>query len=168
MRAAASSTVVLLALLAAACGSSPNDPPPDAGTGRPDADAASGDGGGADHDGGGVGSGCPESFTARAEGVPCFRVLTACDYPEGRCGCLLCELGPSSFGYAWSCRPWDSGGAGCPARSPPKGSSCDTAGLKCRFGAYCSVSVGDDLECADGTWQPAPPLDPCGYRSCPL
>jgi hypothetical protein len=76
-------------------------------------------------------------------------------------------MGAQAFGYTWTCRPWDSGGNGCPARSPAMSSACDTEGLVCRYAAYCSVSVGDDLECKNGMWQPAQPLDKCGYRSCP-
>lgn len=109
---------------------------------------------------------CPRSFTARAEGDTCFSVVSACDYPEGRCGCLVCEVDSQSFGYVWACRPWASGGAGCPARSPPIGSACDSPGEQCRYGAYCSVSVGDNLECKEGTWQPAAPLEACGHRMC--
>jgi hypothetical protein len=172
MFAPARSTAMMSVVLAlgAACGSSPNGPTgPYAGNGgdaAAGADATPGDA--IAETNSGVGLKCPDSFTGRAEGAPCFTVLTACDYPEGRCGCLVCEMGTQSFGYAWSCRPWESGGAGCPARSPPLGSPCDAAGLQCRYGAYCSVSVGDDLVCLDGTWQPAPPLDACGYRSCPF
>ena len=182
MHAAARLNVAACAFLAlgvsgASCGSSPNGP-----TGVYAGGAALADGGDAagvrDADdaraetsgtetGTGVGLGCPSSYTGRAEGTPCFTVLTACDYPEGRCGCLVCELGPQSFGFAWSCRRWDSGGVGCPARSPASSSPCDVEGLVCRYAAYCSVSVGDDLQCQGGTWQPAPPLDKCGYRSCP-
>jgi hypothetical protein len=113
------------------------------------------------------GPGCPASFTARAEGDSCFTVLPACDYPEGRCGCQVCEAAPQGFGYIWSCRRWDSGGLSCPTRSPAAGSPCDVPGLVCRYDAYCSVSVGDDLQCLDGTWQPAPPLEACGFRTCP-
>ena len=165
---------VVLAL-GAACGSSPNGPTGPYADARPDADddgtadddGATGDASGAETTSG-VGLKCPDSFTGRAEGAPCFTVLTACDYPEGRCGCLVCEMGTQTFGYAWSCRPWESGGAGCPARSPTLGSPCDGGGLQCRYAAYCGVSVGDDLECRDGTWQAAAPLAACGYRSCPF
>jgi hypothetical protein len=168
MSTGARSTVAMSIVLAfaAACSSSSNNPtrpyvaPGDAGLEAADASPS--------ESGSGVGLGCPATFTARAEGAPCFSVLTACDYPEGRCGCLVCEMNMSTFGYAWACRRWDSGGAGCPTRAPAAGSPCDGAGLVCRYGAYCSVSVGDDLECRDGTWQPAPKLEACGYRSCPL
>jgi hypothetical protein len=165
---------LVLALALAACGSSPNGPN---GTWAAAGDAAveagvDGEAGVPDAGGGeggsGVGLGCPAAFTGRAEGTPCFSVLTACDYPEGRCGCLVCEMSASGFGFAWACRPWDSGGNGCPARSPAAGAPCDSDGLVCRYDAYCSVSVGDDLECKDGVWQAAPKRESCGYRTCPL
>jgi hypothetical protein len=172
MRQAARVNVAACALLSVlgvvSCGSSPNGPTgvyADAAT-TGDADATVGDA----HpfaDETGVGLGCPSSYTARAEGTPCFSILTACDFPEGRCGCLVCELGATSFSYTWSCRPWESGGVGCPARAPAMGSPCDGEGLVCRYAAYCSVSVGDDLECRGGTWQPAAARQACGYRTCP-
>jgi hypothetical protein len=178
MSAGARSTLALsvaLVLALAACSSSANNPPvreAAASDASADAGAAVEAGDGPTRDvpeaGTGVGLGCPSSFTARAVGTPCFSIQTACDYPEGRCGCLVCEMSTSNFGFAWSCRPWDSGGNGCPARAPAAGEPCDAAGLVCRYDAYCSVSVGDDLECKDGTWQAAAKLDPCGYRSCPL
>lgn len=164
---------VALALALAACSSSANNPPVSgAAAGDAAADAAGDAGDGPARDapetGSGVGLGCPSSFTARPVGTPCFSIQSTCDYPEGRCGCLVCEMSTSNFGFAWSCRPWDSGGNGCPTRSPAAGDPCEAAGLVCRYDAYCSVSVGDDLECKDGTWQAAAKLDPCGYRSCPL
>jgi hypothetical protein len=182
MIAAASSTVALSAVLAlclAACSSSPNNPPPheagvEAGAdtaaeaGAPDApDDVVGDGPieGVLFD---AGPNCPSSFTARAEGDSCFRVVTACDYPEGRCGCLVCEVDAQSFGYVWSCRRWDTGGPSCPARSPQPGSACDDPGRVCRYSAYCSISVGDDVECQpDGRWGAAEAKPACGYRMCP-
>ena len=110
----------------------------------------------------------PASFTTRAEGDPCYAVLSACDYPEGRCGCVVCEVDAKSFGYVWSCRGWDTGGDGCPARSPRAGSACDTLGLPCRYGASCGISVGDDLDCGvSGTLEAAPPEPACGYPMCP-
>jgi hypothetical protein len=184
-RSTASEAAVVLALLAwsAGCSSSPNGPTGGAfawdGAAVPeDAFAAEGgDGEAADADapgdvleagaGGDGGPRCPESFTARAEGATCYTLLRGCDYPEGRCGCQICQAAPQGFGYIWSCRRWDSGGVSCPARSPAAGSPCDGPGLQCRYGAYCSISVGDDLQCLDGTWQPAAPLEACGYRVCP-
>ena len=144
MFAPVDSTVAVFAVLAlcAACGSSPErsrrGPTP---TARRGADAGDdgrgrrrrprvGDASGARDDERRAASTVPTRTRRRAEGAPCFTVLTACDYPEGRCGCLLCEMDIQSFGYAWSCRHWDSGGAGCPARSPPLGSPCDGAGLR--------------------------------------
>jgi hypothetical protein len=153
---------------AAACGSSPNGPPDPVAARDGGADALAD----APRDGdppspeAGLGLGCPASFSD-GDGTPCFSILPPCDYPEGRCGCLGC-LVPGGLGFAWACRPWDSGGFGCPARAPDMGSPCDGEGLVCRYAGYCSVSVGDDLTCQSGTWQPAPPLDPCGLRSCPF
>ncbi|HVU50601.1 MAG TPA: hypothetical protein VHL80_07925 [Polyangia bacterium] len=170
-RAISTLAVSLALALGGACGSSPNGPTgawADAGAAA-DAPLEAHDAGpelGGDETG--VGLGCPASFTGRADGTPCFSVLTACDYPEGRCGCLICEMGAAAFGYAWACRRWDSGGNGCPARAPDAGAPCDGEGLVCRYGAYCSVSVGEDLQCTGGAWQAAPTLEPCGYRSCPL
>jgi hypothetical protein len=175
MSADARSTVLVSIALAlvAACSSSANNPPGVSGAAgvRGDAGTDAAEAGsevGPTEGGSGVGLGCPASYGARAEGTPCFSVLTACDYPEGRCGCLVCEMNASSFGYAWTCRHWDSGGFGCPPRAPDLGAPCDGEGLVCRYGAYCSVSVGDDLECRGGSWQAAPKLEACGYRSCPL
>ena len=181
MTANARATGVLAAVLALAtpaCSSSPNGPPRDAGdarVGNDDADdfeagPETGDAAPETTDARTLldgGPRCPASYAARAEGETCFGVVIGCDYPEGRCGCLVCEVDAQHFGYVWSCRRWDSGGAGCPARSPPLGSTCDGPGEQCRYGAYCSVSVGDDLECDNGSWQPAPPVDACGYRLCP-
>jgi hypothetical protein len=178
MSARARSTVAMslsiIVALGAACGSSPNGPNgawADGGVADAGPTAEAGRIAEAGRDLGAeevAGLGCPASFTGRAEGAPCFSIASACDYPEGRCGCLVCEMGAASFGFAWSCRRWDSGGNGCPARAPDAGAPCDGAGLVCRYGAYCSVSVGDDLECRDGAWQPAARLEPCGYRTCPL
>jgi len=160
-----------LVLALGGCGSSPNGPTgPYADGGRPgEVDGGPGDGGpDAPELGTGLGLGCPDSFTGRAEGTPCFTPLGGCDYPEGRCGCLVCGVGANGFGFAWSCRPWESGGAGCPPRAPAKGDACDAEGIVCRFGGYCSIAVGDDLTCTGGTWQPAQPLEPCGFRACPM
>jgi hypothetical protein len=169
--------VVWAAVLAlASCGSSPNDPPPaDGAAGLSGGEAGAGEDGHSDRDDDDApegilfdaGPNCPSSFTARAEGASCFKVTLACDYPEGRCGCLLCEVNAENFGFAWSCRRWDSGGPGCPARAPAPGSTCANAGQECRYAASCSVPVGDDLECRDDTWQAATPQPACGYRMCP-
>jgi hypothetical protein len=173
MSASARSTWALsVALVLVACSSSANNPP----VREAAADSAAANDGAADdvaadasvpETGTGAGLGCPSSFTTRVVGTPCFS-MTACDYPEGRCACLPCEMPGSSFGFAWQCRPWDSGGNGCPARSPAAGEPCDAAGIVCRYDAYCSVSVGEDLECKDGVWQAAAKLDPCVYQSCPF
>jgi hypothetical protein len=102
---------------------------------------------------------CPAAFTTLAEGAACpVPDGVTCDYGEGRCGCLPCSTsttgGASTIiqGY-WSCRAWGSGGQGCPPMSPPVGSACNVPNQFCTYGGFCSISVGDDLECAGGTWQ---------------
>jgi hypothetical protein len=102
---------------------------------------------------------CPSSYAAGIQtglaGLACsVQESAACDYAEGRCSCLPCAStdGTSPHGI-WSCRAWDSGGAGCPAISPLAGTACPTANQFCTYGGLCSVAVGDDLECKAGFWQ---------------
>jgi hypothetical protein len=99
---------------------------------------------------------CPSTYAAAVhtglEALPCSVQVPACEYAEGRCSCLPCTSTGTPHG-TWSCRAWDSGGAGCPAISPLAGTACSTANQFCTYGNLCSVSVGDNLECKDGFWQ---------------
>jgi len=138
------------------------------GTGGSKTDAGADGAAGATHDAGADRAPtCPASFTTLAEGAACpVPDGVTCDYAEGRCGCLPCSSGTTVAtpnGY-WSCRKWDSGGQGCPATSPPVGSSCATPDLFCTYGGLCSISVGDNVQCKSGTWQ----LMPSAAGSCIL
>jgi hypothetical protein len=111
---------------------------------------------------------CPAAYTSLAEGAPCATASgVSCDYPQGRCECLPCAAASGAVSSLWSCRAWDTGGPGCPAKSPPVGSACSTPNLFCTYGGLCSISVGDDLECVNGAWQKVPsPLGSCVFRMC--
>jgi hypothetical protein len=113
---------------------------------------------------------CPATYAAVIQGTLCSVPGTpACDYDEGRCSCLPCSstAGPSTQGV-WSCRAWDSGGQGCPAVSPLAGTACTTQSQFCTYGGFCSISVGDDLECTGGFWQQMiSGAGSCIIRTCP-
>ena len=110
---------------------------------------------------------CPTSFTALAVGATCALDAGTCNYPEGRCRCDSCFNTDGGQGSRWNCRKWDTGGPGCPTKSPPIGSSCTTPGLFCTFGGFCSISVGDDVQCTGGVWQLFPsPVGSCAYPRC--
>jgi hypothetical protein len=100
---------------------------------------------------------CPASFSALAEGSPCPLMggTGACFYPEGGCGCKPCasDGGMSSM---WTCRPWSSAGAGCPAPRPLLGSVCSQEGLECSYTQCCTVSLGKSEACKNGHWQSVP------------
>jgi hypothetical protein len=114
-------------------------------------------------------AGCPASFTALADGAQCpVAAGTSCDYVEGRCGCLPCSNGTGTTTQnSWACRAWDTGGTGCPARSPAPGSACTTPQQFCTYGGFCGISVGDDLECVGGVWQRMVSVTgSCALRMC--
>jgi hypothetical protein len=111
-------------------------------------------------------AGCPASYAATT-GALCSSGNITCDYEEGRCACESCRGTDGGFASKFTCRNWDSGGAGCPARSPSVGSTCATAGQTCDYDGFCSVSVGDNLMCVNGHWQQEPsPLGTCILPSC--
>src|SRR5262249_31590059 len=89
-------------------------------------------------------------------------------YELGRCGCMPCSSGSGgTVSQGWFCRAWDTGGQGCPPRSPPVGSTCTTPNLSCTYGGLCSISVGDHGQCTGGTWQRfASPVGSCALRMC--
>jgi hypothetical protein len=109
---------------------------------------------------------CPATFSTVAVGATCDIDTSHCDYMEGRCHCEPCA-GDGGEGTRWDCRMWDTGGEGCPPRSPPIDSACSTPSLYCPFDSFCGVSVGDNVQCMGGLWQNIPsPLGTCIFPSC--
>jgi hypothetical protein len=110
---------------------------------------------------------CPATFSTRVVGATCASDTGTCDYVEGRCRCDSCFNVDGGQGTRWNCRKWDSGGSGCPAKSPAIGSTCSTPNLFCTYGGLCSIPVGDNVECKGGTWQSfQSPLGTCAYPAC--
>jgi hypothetical protein len=112
---------------------------------------------------------CPATYSTLAEGAPCpVPSGTSCDYAQGRCGCLPCSSASgSSLQSSWSCRAWDTGGTACPARSPAPGTACPTPEQFCTYGGFCGISVGDNLECLNGSWQRMISAQgSCAIRTC--
>jgi hypothetical protein len=112
---------------------------------------------------------CPATFTSLPAGAACPAASGSltCDYDKGRCGCVSCA-GPGNVpAIAWSCRAWASGAdAGCPAEAPLAGSPCGTPDQFCFYGGCGSISIGSNLQCTDGTWQPRGFAGTCALRSC--
>jgi hypothetical protein len=96
--------------------------------------------------------GCPATYAEAAQHGTCASNLL-CEYPEGRCECVLGCGGPPpppDAGMAWICTQTS---AGCPSpRGDAKlGAACTTPGLSCSYGACCS---GANQTCSDaGYWQ---------------
>lgn len=113
--------------------------------------------------------GCPDTFAMVVEGSSCPANTGFCDYLEGRCGCAPCGTPPDTVeARRWTCRRWNTGGDGCPPSSPLAGSPCDLPGQFCTYGGACStIAVGDNLKCANGTWEAVPSvLGSCILQSC--
>jgi len=114
---------------------------------------------------------CPAAFASIPSGGACpagaTPFQTACDYPEGRCGCVSCFGDASASGTMWSCRAWDAGaGASCPARAPLAGSACSVPDAFCFYGGCGEISIGSDLQCEGGYWQERGIAGTCAVPSC--
>jgi hypothetical protein len=108
---------------------------------------------------------CPSSYALVMQGGLCALQDVACDYDQGRCGCLPCGTGTLGV---WSCRAWNTGGQGCPAVSPLAGTACATEAQFCTYGGVCSISVGENLQCTHGFWQRfSSATGSCIMRTCP-
>jgi hypothetical protein len=96
------------------------------------------------------GPSCPTTYTA-AMGT-CTATASACEYPEGRCECVVSCGGPpppEDAGAQWIC---SSTQQGCPSpRGNAKiGATCTSPGQQCSYGACCS---GASQTCSDaGIW----------------
>jgi hypothetical protein len=102
---------------------------------------------------------CPNSFAAVSPGTTCPSAQLGsafCDYPEGRCGCVMC-VDPNIAGTltTWSCRAWNAGTseAACPGSAPLAGSPCNAPDTICLYSPCGQIPIGDDLQCTDGFWQ---------------
>jgi len=102
-------------------------------------------------------AGCPATWAdAPTQTVDCEQPEPpTCDYPEGRCACLLPETecsgvqrepGPLALVPTWRCeghvRP-----DGCP-REAPTGAACTDEGRSCTYGR-CGGAI---VTCQDGAW----------------
>jgi hypothetical protein len=112
---------------------------------------------------------CPATFTILAEGAACPVASgpLSCDYDEGRCGCILCStVGGGRIDSVWSCRAWASGDTGCPPIAPLAGSACSTPDTFCFYSPCGGISVGQNLQCSNGTWQQRGSGGTCGMTFC--
>jgi hypothetical protein len=110
---------------------------------------------------------CPADFATAPVAKDCPQEGLACDYDQGRCECVPCN----PTGNQWRCRSWSDTtiGSGCPSERPAMGTACDSDGVICRYDDLCRVSLGPDLVCFDGLWQPRIGLPrTCGAPVCGL
>jgi len=95
---------------------------------------------------------CPATYGGVPKGAACTGP-GLCEYPEGRCECVLGCGGPPpppDAGNRWIC---SSPPAGCPSPRGANvlGATCTTPGLSCQYGACCS---GANQICSDaGIWE---------------
>jgi hypothetical protein len=105
-----------------------------------------------------LGAGCPLTFEAVPQGATCSDDGLVCNYPRGRCACVVSSFGPpvklqdASVAGQWACQ--DPGTADCPVPRAPLGSACTKEGLECDYGV-CSVPGGTAQECEGGIWKPS-------------
>jgi len=123
---------------------------------------------------------CPRAFDTVPSGSACpSKDLSACDYPEGRCGCVTCESstsdGGTSFAGAWACREWGradddqpADAFACPSPRPLAGDPCTAPGALCDYSGYCtgSVAVGPRLICEEGHWRQGQVNFACTALTC--
>jgi hypothetical protein len=112
---------------------------------------------------------CPATYATLAEGAACPTGLAgSCDYDEGRCACLPCFTSAGAQnGMLWTCRKWDSGGAGCPPLAPLAGTACGTPDQFCYYSGFCGIGVGSNYKCTDGYWRSQfGPVGSCALRMC--
>lgn len=103
---------------------------------------------------------CPTTYAeAQATGSCATDVNLACDYDEGRCGCVC--LGTT---VSWQCRdrasvPSDPRGTNsscCPIVRPRAGDACASEGAFCFYDEVCGeskLSFGPAMRCLQGYWE---------------
>jgi len=104
-----------------------------------------------------LGSACPSTFDGVTEGSACPNDGLICNYPRGRCACVVSRGGPvlqidASTQGRWACQ--HPGTAGCPMPRAPLGSACTANGLFCDYGT-CNVPGGTAEQCEGGIWKGA-------------
>jgi hypothetical protein len=106
-------------------------------------------------------SACPTTFAGAALDGTCTPSGTLCDYPQGRCDCVLNALvgaapimlvDASAPASHWVCQ--NPANANCPTPRPLLGTFCGQPNLLCDYGS-CYVDGGTSEVCQGGVWQPA-------------
>lgn len=94
---------------------------------------------------------CPATFAAAQQGNSCDAPGTPCQYAQGFCACSWIDAPPMPDAgqlYDWQCA-WGPA-AGCPAKRPRLGTSCNDPSLGCDYGA-CDVPTGLSVSCDPDT-----------------
>jgi hypothetical protein len=100
---------------------------------------------------------CPSTWSdAMASGACTTDPNLACEYDEGRCGCV-CNNGAVS----WACRARGdvldvNANGSCPSPRPLAGDACATDQMTCLYDAVCGerpLSLGPALLCTHGYWE---------------
>jgi hypothetical protein len=96
---------------------------------------------------------CPSSYGLVPLGSPCSPTGGFCDYPPGRCACIVPFLGgpiqeDASMQGQWTCA---NPGANCPLRRPNLGTECSPEGVTCDYGV-CDFPGGAAQQCTGGIW----------------
>lgn len=103
---------------------------------------------------------CPASFADIVPGAPCpasESTATFCDYDEGRCGCVPCQIDADAdagdaTGLMWNCAAWPEPDEGCDIRDR-LGGACTTSGKACgNMGGCGTISTSSARVCSDGHW----------------
>jgi len=114
---------------------------------------------------------CPASWTDAMQGASCASDPNlACDYDEGRCGCVCMNTVVS-----WACRPrsqvYSSTSDVCPQPRPLAGDACTAENQQCLYDAVCGqapLSFGPAMLCTDGYWELSVDTGAaCGTLNCP-
>jgi hypothetical protein len=117
---------------------------------------------------------CPASWSEAMQSGSCTSdVNLACEYDEGRCGCVC-----SNTTVSWACRARadvlnmpSNNGSTCPSTRPLAGDACSSEGTTCFYDKVCGdrpLSFGPALVCAHGYWEATVDTGAsCGMLSCP-
>ena len=120
---------------------------------------------------------CPTAFGEALDAACPSR--GACDYAEGRCGCITCDDYDGSPQLdQWMCRAWSSvpaalvdGGAlttsaTCTSERARLGTRCTDTSVVCGYDSCNGLALGPYTTCGYGTWVVGPQTDSCNRPSC--